>query len=731
MYRKKRAGGSVRLCAFVLMLVMACVAMVIAPQRARAESVEDHVVQTSAPRTTRVDMFDYWLQDQHAVDYAYYNQPGFKEQGINIGHKLLFMYSTRGESGINEWHAGRPYLGIVQSTLDENGYPRLSEQYGRESLAYLFDGSDESSGQPGKAVYPNATGLFQLDGDGYYHFDSQKEFASFDPLSGTFRVYDTWGVKASKLLSSNHDGQFFPFDRADTVFDVADGSLVQRDVTPTTTNLDTETNPSPSLNHWFGMKVTSEVYQREGGTVGGKPITYELTGDDDVWVFIDGVLVADMGGIHGARSIQINLQTGSVNVFEDRNGDGTWQQGEPRYNSSSTDTLRECFRAAGREDATSWQGDTFADETEHTVNLFYLERGSGSSNLKMRFNLAADPDPAPRAAMRLVKTLTGADIQDGFFSATLTPVTSDTATAAEAAQRLGGVDAETGEKNVGFPAAARNEDGVAASSVDLLSDAEFGADDVGKTFAYEVRELVPDPVPTGYTYDASSYRLAISVTRSGAVISVTERLSDEGGDVIAEASYTNEADSRQTPVTVTFENAYAPLPTGIVLRAAKVLDGRELRADEFTFELREGGVVLDTQTNAADGSVTFDRIAYDQPGEHDYQIVEVPGDEKGVTYDNSVYTVHVSVADDVSRGSLVATWSYGTAGAPVFHNAYSEPSPAADGGTDHASTSSGKAAVAFDAHPVPDTGDATMPTVLLVLLALGVAAFVAARRLSR
>lgn len=303
MYRKKRAGGSVRLCAFVLLLAMAYVAMVAAPQRARAESVEDHVVQTSAPRTTRVDMFDYWLQDQHAVDYAYYNQPGFKEQGINIGHKLLFMYSTRGESGINEWHAGRPYLGIVQRTLDENGYPRLSEQYGGESLAYLFDGSDESSGQPGKAVYPNATGLFQLDGDGYYHFDSQREFASFDPLSGTFRVYDTWGVKASKLLSSNHDGQFFPFDRAETVFDVADGSLVQKDVTPTTTNLSTETNPSPSLNHWFGMKVTSEVYQREGGTVGGKPITYELTGDDDVWVFIDGVLVADMGGIHGARSI--------------------------------------------------------------------------------------------------------------------------------------------------------------------------------------------------------------------------------------------------------------------------------------------------------------------------------------------------------------------------------------------------------------------------------------------
>ena len=142
-------------------------------------------------------------------------------------------------------------------------------------------------------------------------------------------------------------------------------------------------------------------------------------------------------------------------------------------------------------------------------------------------------------------------------------------------------------------------------------------------------------------------------------------------------------------------------------------------------------MVLDTQTNAADGSVTFDRIAYDQPGEHDYQIVEVPGDEKGVTYDDSVYTVHVSVADDVSRGSLVATWSYGTAGAPVFHNAYSEPTPAAGDGTDHASTSSGQAAAAPAAHPVPDTGDATTPTVLLVLLALGVAACVAARRLSR
>lgn len=112
------------------------------------------------------------------------------------------------------------------------------------------------------------------------------------------------------------------------------------------------------------------------------------------------------------------------------------------------------------------------------------------------------------------------------------------------------------------------------------------------------------------------------------------------------------------------------------------------------------------------------------------QIVEVPGDEKGVTYDGSVYTVHVSVADDVSLGSLAATWSYGEAGAPVFHNTYSEPVPAADGGTEHTSTSSGQTA-APSARPVPNTGDAATPTVLLVLLALGVAAFVAARRLSR
>lgn len=121
-------------------------------------------------------------------------------------------------------------MGIVGNTLDENGYPTLSATYGGESLAYLFDMSNEASGQPGKATYPGVSGLFRVDDEGYYYYDSRHEFASLDAATHHVNVYDTWAVKASPLLMSNHDGQFFPLDRPTTVFDLVDGALVQKDV---------------------------------------------------------------------------------------------------------------------------------------------------------------------------------------------------------------------------------------------------------------------------------------------------------------------------------------------------------------------------------------------------------------------------------------------------------------------------------------------------------------------
>ena len=125
---------------------------------------------------------------------------------------------------------------------------------------------------------------------------------------------------------------------------------------------------------------------------------------------------------------------------------------------------------------------------------------------------------------------------------------------------------------------------------------------------------------------------------------------------------------------VTFTNTYTAASTGITFEAAKVLDGRELTDGEFTFELRENGKVIDTATNDADGTVAFEKVEYTEPGAHDYEITEVKGDDSTITYDDTVFTVHVNVVDNTQTGSLDASdWSYGENGAPVFHNTYAKP----------------------------------------------------------
>lgn len=132
------------------------------------------------------------------------------------------------------------------------------------------------------------------------------------------------------------------------------------------------------------MSVTTEFVQPASGkTTGNKDMVFEFSGDDDVWVYIDGVLVGDLGGIHEKATLKINFATGGVHVGHVDNAN------DPEKTIQDT-TIKVMFQAAGA-DTTNFSGNTFRDSTKHTLSFFYLERGAGASNMSLKFNLTTLP----------------------------------------------------------------------------------------------------------------------------------------------------------------------------------------------------------------------------------------------------------------------------------------------------------------------------------------------------
>lgn len=261
----------------------------------------------------------------------------YDRNAINSKHTLKFK--NVGNPGTYNRYVGNgkgAYTGIVNKILTK-GYPAMAADKGSESLDYLFGGKSDSA----VTNYTPAGGLLTLDKDGYYGFDADSQNATYD-------------TALSKFTLSNRP-------------------CTNQSDTPCFAPFGNDTNDN---KYSFGMNLGAEFYMPKDGKVNNQDMVFDFTGDDDVWVFIDGVLVLDLGGIHQALDGSINFTTGKITYDKTQ-----------RYGNPPAATITQAFTNAGK----TW--DSTAYKTHH-LSFFYLERGDGGSNCKIRFNLPVKPSKA-------------------------------------------------------------------------------------------------------------------------------------------------------------------------------------------------------------------------------------------------------------------------------------------------------------------------------------------------
>ncbi len=341
---------------------------------------------TLSPSSSIINVFDYWVLEDGRIP----NGSDNKDSGINKGRTLLFRSKNSKNQNpdslnCNLWEESKIQQGIVANKL-VNGYPILSGNakvgYDTESLAYLFDPDNNTDY---RKAFKNVTGLL-YDDNGYYTYDSTQHYAylneenfdSYETETGNkFTLYNARAVTFHADVNDMNDGEFFPFNDY-----------------PSNPNIDAGSN---ELNHYFGLTLTARFIQKYDGHVNAglnsKDTIFSFSGDDDVWIFIDDVLVVDLGGIHDRMSTSINFATGKIelrqwdneNTISDENG------------VIPDTTIRACFEAALSHEefaALEWNGDTFADDTKHTLKFFYMERGYYASNMKLQYNMLEIPPTA-------------------------------------------------------------------------------------------------------------------------------------------------------------------------------------------------------------------------------------------------------------------------------------------------------------------------------------------------
>ena len=324
------------------------------------------------------------------VEYTTVDTVDSYGEGVKLYMVNFDSESTAGDMGVKtDYGDGARKTKLVQDTLGADGFP-ISKT--GKSLSQWFD--------PTKANMIAANHLFlksEYDSTGYFYYSGSDNFATImegeeyqyedGAMLKDFNVYNQLASPDSNIEKFYfRRGNFLPFN---TLSD--QGTIINRNLYDylgnALTSADSRYNEplyrvnENSVDFYFGMYMTADFVYPKDGKVNNEDMVFEFTGDDDMWVFIDGKLVLDLGGRHDALTGTINFATGEVVEYNSAKPN---QQKADTVTSSLWDKLDITKEEYFSKD--------FAAYTKHTIKMFYMESGAGASNLRIKFNLPTIPD---------------------------------------------------------------------------------------------------------------------------------------------------------------------------------------------------------------------------------------------------------------------------------------------------------------------------------------------------
>lgn len=345
---------------------------------------------------------------EESISFPYITQNNSNTDGVQAG-TTQYLFDPN-------YTKGRVTYEVYNNNISSRG-SGISTPYQYHSIYFPVNNNDGSG-----------TGLFQKDGS-YFVYDSAKNAAWYNPGNQKFEIYD-YVLRPAYTEYGNaiRSGNFLPFNkgheegREDYQTETykkeyeyngkkyTSDNIAKYDTNATKPNGATTAyrlwgnDSSNEVDLWFGLNFEFDFYQPQNGKVDNEAMVFEFLGDDDVFVYIDDVLILDIGGTHAAQTGTINFATGAV-----KNPSGFGQYGsEGKVNSTIYDLMKAAL--GNKLDDSQFidsdgdeKLDTFKDYTTHNLKFYYLERGGNISYCKLKFNM----DPLPVGSVSLQKQVTG------------------------------------------------------------------------------------------------------------------------------------------------------------------------------------------------------------------------------------------------------------------------------------------------------------------------------------